>query len=94
MNPYLLAAELIDLNCVTHSCDAINRVTSNHQPYCQIFCPSILIDNVGVYWLFEANRKGLIKLEEMREWRVTALCLAAAMYEAGDLKLYEVGDLK
>ncbi len=50
--------------------------------YARLFAPK---QNADIdFWLDEACDNGKILHEEMREWRLTALCFMAAIAESGD----------
>lgn len=76
-NPYLEAARLIHERKVEFSCSSLVKFNGNvYERYQRMFSPE---DHSTVLWLDEFIG------EAQREWRLTALCLAAAMYEEGDL---------
>lgn len=84
MNPYLEAAEMLFNGDPSFSCAAISHVGKSAEDYAQMFCPEGFLKQPS--WLCDASMAGLLKFTEMREWRLTALCFAAAMYESGDLE--------
>ena len=84
MNPYLAAAEMV-FNGVTYfSCTSISRVGKSHIHYEQMFAPLGYVPTS--FWLERADFSGLLEDCSKREWRLTALYLAAAMYESGDIE--------
>ena len=83
MNPYLEAAEMVFNAPGTFSCMSIKRVGKSAADYEQMFAPPSCAHSN--FWLDWAYADGLLEGCSKREWRLTALCLAAAMYESEDL---------
>ena len=82
MNPYLEASKKIAA-ADGYSCSAIEHLNWNCEHYAKLFCPEG--SNHFGFWLDYAMEKGLLEWTERHDWRLTALCLAAAMYESEDL---------
>lgn len=83
MNPYIKAARIVAAKGIP-SCIAINEATNNSGcgPYRSLFTPR---ENDTGLWLDKAISRGELPRRQKKAWRLTALCLAAAMYDAGDL---------
>ena len=83
-NAFRAAAELVASGREPYSCDAILRASGGRAPgallwYLEHFTPSE--DSPEPYWL---DHVGMTK-QERREWRLTALLLAAAITKAGGI---------
>lgn len=89
MNPYLKAAKLVFAGEPRYSCWAVMHACSlsnegagtamdKAMEYARVFAPAGALSHT--FWL-----RDILDVEERREWRLTALCLAAAMHETGDL---------
>lgn len=97
MNVYLIAAELIEEKRDVYSCVAIDRVSYGtslgNKPvskealtYGEIFSPDPT--HTRGFWLsgeFMSKDGDGANAVARREWRLTALCFAAAMHDTGDL---------
>jgi hypothetical protein len=76
VNPYIVAAKKIHSGKNRNSCVAVLYSKGNVGAYSSMFKPRAEQDNYG-YWL-----RGQ---QNQFNWRLTALCFAAAMHKAGDL---------
>ena len=81
-----LAAERVFEGERKYSCHAI-KTKKLTRSYELLFCPNDRYLAVKILpnresWLFNSEE---IKDQEAHQWRITALCLAAAMAETGDL---------
>jgi len=78
---YLDAAEAVERGAEVYSCTAIARTRAEttfpeKRAYADMFCPE---EGAGFgYWLDGCT-------DEPHQWRLTALCFAAAMAAEGDL---------
>jgi hypothetical protein len=95
MNVYLEAAKLLVRKpTVEYSCNAIGTVLwLNGKPtesavrdYAALFSPNQPLD-ADEAWLTNTghSKRALAPGQEAAEWRLTALCFAAAMHDTGDL---------
>lgn len=79
MNVYLQAAQAIARNHYWFSCAAVKNCGGDDALYERMFWPK----NRPSDWCW---LEGQFKTpEEDTEWRLTALCFAAAMHDTGDL---------
>lgn len=81
------AAEDIASKRKEHSCDALysRECGSLVAKYTALFCSAYKDASRYACWLNVAADRGRIAEQDLRDWRVTALCLLAAMIESGDL---------
>lgn len=84
---FFKAAQIVQAGVEECSCEAVVKaggMAHNERfKYRATFSP--WTDRCGGFWLHYAMKEGLISKRDMKKWRITALCFAAAMAEAGDL---------